>query len=304
MHRSATTSATTTSSMIPNVEPKSSKAWINLIEESEEAFDRQATSTATASDKQYASLERFLSRSRPATSSSRYSGPTPRSSSLRSTPNLRSRWWCRSSRTEGRSRPGRVGVSWNACATVAFDLSYIDELMKLVRGRTSSLLDRGVAWCRYESGKGDGAYAHEKVCLDFKPRRDFLHSVSRNWREVTWVAAASYLTRPQARKRFRKTSGDEYQNAEYRVDKDLQEVGGTDRRERACFWEIWDKTNRRVLWVAKGCEKILDEDDPHLDLRGVISRARSRPMVLFKGAVWCRCPMCCSTRINSTRSTS
>jgi hypothetical protein len=38
-------------------------------------------------------------------------------------------------------------------------------------------------------------YGHEKVCVDFKNRRDFLHSISRNWREVTWVAAASYLTR-------------------------------------------------------------------------------------------------------------
>jgi hypothetical protein len=82
------------------------------------------------------------------------------------------------------------------------------------------------------------------------------------------VAAASYLTRGEARKRFKKSSNDEYQQAEYRVDKDTQEVGGADNRERAKFWEIWSKGDRRVLWVAKGCEKILDEDDPHLDLRG------------------------------------
>jgi hypothetical protein len=102
--------------------------------------------------------------------------------------------------------------------------------------------------------------------MDFKYRRDFLHSISRNWREVTWVAGASYLTRSEARKRFRKTSGDEYQNAEYRVDKESKEVGGADHRERAKFWEIWDKNNKRVVWVAEGCELILDEDDPHLEL--------------------------------------
>ena len=114
--------------------------------------------------------------------------------------------------------------------------------------------------------KGSGTYDHEKVCIDFKDRRDFLHSVSRNWMEVSWVAAASYLTRSQARKRFRKTSGDEYQSAEYEVDKDSKEVGGADNRQRAKFWEVWDKGEGRVVWVAKGCEKILDEDDPHLDL--------------------------------------
>jgi hypothetical protein len=129
------------------------------------------------------------------------------------------------------------------------------------------LIGRGVPWCRYESGK-DGAsyYDSERVCVDFKNRRDFLHSISRNWREVTWVAAASYLTREAARDRFYKHSGNAYQTAEYRVDRDTKEVGGADNRERAKFWEIWSKSERRVVWVAKGVEDILDEDDPHLDL--------------------------------------
>ena len=116
------------------------------------------------------------------------------------------------------------------------------------------------------SWRGKSYYKHEKVCIDFKHRRDFLHSVSRTWEEVSWVAAASYLTRTEARERFYKHSGDAYQNAEYKVDKDKKEIGGADARERAQFWEIWHKGEERVLWVAKGCEEILDEDDPHLDL--------------------------------------
>ena len=42
---------------------------------------------------------------------------------------------------------------------------------------TSPMIGRGVAWCRYESGNGKGYYDHEKVCIDFKNRRDFLHSI-------------------------------------------------------------------------------------------------------------------------------
>src|SRR6185369_14586874 len=38
-------------------------------------------------------------------------------------------------------------------------------------------------------------------------------------------------------------------------------------RERAKFWEIWHKGEQRVVWVAKGCEDILDEDEPHLELQ-------------------------------------
>src|SRR4029077_1504138 len=46
-----------------------------------------------------------------------------------------------------------------------------------------------------------------------------------------------------------------------------KEVGGADDRERAKFWEIWHKGERRVVWVAQGCEDILDEADPHLKLQ-------------------------------------
>jgi hypothetical protein len=151
------------------------------------------------------------------------------------------------------------------CCIVAFDLTRINDLMMLVRDDVA-LIGRGVAWCRYESGAGKDYYSSERVCIDFKDRRDFLHSISRSWPEVTWVAAASYLTRAEAGKRFKKTSGDAYQRAEYRVDKDSKQVGGADNRERAKFWEIWSKTDKRVVWVAQGCEDILDEDDPHLDL--------------------------------------
>jgi hypothetical protein len=84
---------------------------------------------------------------------------------------------------------------------------------------------------------------------------------------VTWVAGASYLTRHEARERFKKHSGDAYQQAEYKVDKESKVVGGADNRERAKFWEIWHKTSRRVVWVAEGVEDILDEDDAHLDLQ-------------------------------------
>ena len=67
-----------------------------------------------------------------------------------------------------------------------------------------------------------------------------------------------------------------------------KEVGGADNRERAKFWEIWDKDSERVVWVAKGCEDILDEDDPHLDLQdffpcpkpayGTVQRGRLVPV--------------------------
>ena len=144
----------------------------------------------------------------------------------------------------------------------------INDLMLLVRDDLS-MTSRGVAWCRYESGNDDDSqYHHEKVCIDFKSRRDFLHSISAQLaRSDVGGGAQSYLTRTEARKRFKKYSGDAYQEAEYKVDKDSKEIGGADARERAKFWEIWDKPSGRVVWVAEGVEDILDEDDAHLDLQ-------------------------------------
>ena len=51
---------------------------------------------------------------------------------------------------------------------------------------------------------------------------------------------------------FQEDSDDEYQHAEYRVDKEAREIGGADKRERAKFWEIWDKTRRPRLLGQPG----------------------------------------------------
>jgi hypothetical protein len=252
----------------PEIQPaKKAKAWLNRLEESENAFDRWHDHCDNI-DKIYASLERLATNSTSGRAirdrefamfwaNCEVIKPTIYASAPIPvvTPKFKDR------------RPVYQEASevMERCCIVAFDLTRIDDLMKLVRDDLA-LIGRGVAWCRYESA-GAGRYSSERVCIDFKGRRDFLHSLSANWREVTWVAAASYLTRSEARRRFRKHSGDTYQSAEYKVDKDAKEIGGGDNRERAKFWEIWSKGDKKVIWVAHGCEDILDEADPHLELQ-------------------------------------
>ena len=247
----------------PTVEPNKSKAWLNLIEESENAFE-DYNHHCDLIDRQYAHLARLASTSRDKEYSMFWANMEVVKPSIYAkapVPVVTSKFLDR--------RPVYQAAAemLERCAVVAFDLVEINELMMLVRDDLA-MIDRGIAWCRYESGNNpNDYYPYEKVCIDFKNRRDFLHSISRNWREVTWVAAASYLTRQEARERFYKYSGDAYQDADYKVDREAKEVGGADARERGKFWEIWDKKNRRVLWVSEGVEDILDEDDPHLKLR-------------------------------------
>ena len=252
----------------PSLEPKSARAWINLLEESEKAFD-DWNDHCDRIDKQYASLERLSGLARDREFQMFWANCEVIKPSIYAKPPVPV---VTAKFKDRRPVYQQAAELMERCCVVAFDLAHINDLMLQIRDDVA-IAGRGVAWCRYESGKKDGkkagygSYDHEKVCIDFKHRRDFLHSISRCWYEVTWVAAASYLTRDEARKRFKPYSGDAYQEAEYRVDKDSQEVGGADARERAKFWEIWHKPSRRVLWVAKGCEDILDEDDPHLDLQ-------------------------------------
>jgi len=240
------------------LEPDKADAWLNLLRESEKAFDSW-NDHCDKIDKRYANIDRLSNASRDREFQMLWANIEVIGPSIYAKPPapvVVPKW------KDRRPVPQAASEVLERCVTASFDLCHINDLMLLVRNDVA-LYGRGVAWCRYE--EKDEHHDYECVCVDFKQRRDFLHSVARNWFEVTWVAAASYLTRAQARERFHATSGDSYKEADYKVDRDVKEIGGADSRERAKFWEIWDKANKRVVWVAEGCEDILDEADPHLD---------------------------------------
>lgn len=149
------------------------------------------------------------------------------------------------------------------CAVSTFKRTNIDDTMKLDR---DDLLFAGRAtmWLRYDSGDG------QKVCVDYKDRRDFLHEPTRTWAEVGWVAGASYLTRKEMRARFREHSGDAYLDAQFTKREDGRQDGLEDRAvaRRCKVWEVWHKADNKVYWVTEGVDVLLDAAEPHLDLEG------------------------------------
>lgn len=147
------------------------------------------------------------------------------------------------------------------CAVVSFDIADINSVMLLLRDDLN-IVGRSAAWVRYET-KAEGEYETEKVCYDFKDRKDFLHEPARNWNEVGWVAAASYMAEDELKARFGSDA-----TAEYKVQKDDRDNGAADNRSKAKVWEIWSKEDKRVYWVAEGGKEILEEDKPHLKLQG------------------------------------
>lgn len=238
------------------IEPDKAKAWLNLLRESEKAFEDWYDCCDNI-ERQYANLERLRNMSRDKEFAMCWANLETLKPAIYAkppvpvvVPKFKDRRPLYTTASEVMER----------CCVIAFDVARVHDVMLLVRDDLA-MVGRGVVWCRYDPAEDDRP---EYVCLDYKHRCDFLHSLSRNWREVTWVAAASYLTRAQARKRFKEFSGDEYQQAEYRVDKDAKEIGGGDSRERAKFWEIWHRGLDRVVWVAEGCENVLDDAEPHV----------------------------------------
>jgi len=240
-------------------EPKNAETWLELLRESERAFD-EWNEACDNIDKQYANLDRLRSQHdsqfQMFWSNIQVLGPViyARPPIPVVVPKFKDR----------RPIPQSASEMAERCANVAFDLSYVHPALKLVRDGVS-LHGRGVLWCRHERAKNGRP---EKVCIEHKDRRDFLHSICRNWSEVEWVAAASYLTRREAKKRFKKYSKDAYDKLEYKVQRDERDVGGMDDRERAKIWEMWHRGLGLVVWVAEGAEVLLDYAEPHLDLEG------------------------------------
>jgi hypothetical protein len=146
----------------------------------------------------------------------------------------------------------------------SFDLEDIDATMRLLRD-DFVINGRGSPWIRYEAAGGEENYFAEKVCIEHLDRCDFLHQISRKWKEVGWVARGAWLTPTQMNERFQvREKGYNIQYTEKTMGDDDEENGV----KKARVWEIWSKDDRKVYFVTPGVEECLDVQDPWLDLEG------------------------------------
>jgi hypothetical protein len=147
-------------------------------------------------------------------------------------------------------------------ASVQFELDDVDSTMRLVRDDLVRV-GRGVSWVRYEDKLKKGK-KNERLCVEHVDRRDFIHSPARKWQEVDWVARRAWMSKEEMRKRFGKEKADDASYDE--VKRDERDRGHRDPIEKAGVWEIWSKSEDRVVWVTEGVDTLLDSDDPFLTL--------------------------------------
>lgn len=175
-----------------------------------------------------------------------------------------------------------------------FEAEDFDRCMQYVV-HDALLVGRGVARVRYDpvfvahqdDGDDDGDeptesapddLAAERVCFEHVQWDDFRCEPCRNWKDVTWVAFRLFLTKQELVDRF----GEDGESVP--CDHTSREsVTGTpnspnnsdrDEENRGKVWEIWDRTTRRVMFLAPeadggdGKGTILSEEDDPLSLTG------------------------------------
>lgn len=146
----------------------------------------------------------------------------------------------------------------------AFDRTSIDEGMLCCRDDLI-FYNRGQLWITYETDEKGGG---QRVCVEHLDRKDFLHPPARKWSDVPWVARRAWMTKTAMEKRFKSKSGDAYESATLAPNMDNADESYSERSKQAGVWEVWHRNDDKVYWVADGVPVNLDEDAPHLKLRG------------------------------------
>lgn len=105
----------------------------------------------------------------------------------------------------------------------------------------------------------------EAIEVDYVPWTDFFTfpARARVWKEVTAIGKRVYMTRDQMKKRFKDKGARVPLRKEDHGLHQRQSDGMTDDDEKGEVFEIWNKDDRTVYWVASGFDELLDRQyDP------------------------------------------
>ncbi len=167
-----------------------------------------------------------------------------------------------------------------------FEITHIDDFQ---RSLTSCVYDRflggrGTTWIRYEPIiETDDMFISEEdedsdmiseyldieqSPVDYVHWKDFGHSTGRTWDEVNTVWRKVYMTRKMLKERFNEEQfGDLWKQIPLDASPDDTRTKMTEGvTKRALVYEVWDRETKKVYWISKSMNKILDERDDPLGL--------------------------------------
>ncbi len=146
-----------------------------------------------------------------------------------------------------------------------------DRFMRLavkdqqVTGRGLTRVKYDAKFSTEEDGEGEeyDAKKYEEVCFEHVNWPDFRRGPGRTWEEVQWVAFKHLMTLEDAREKFGKVADDaQLDYSPQGMDEEESKV--TDTFKRMVVWEIWDKDEKKVIFLAPSLKErpLKTEDDP------------------------------------------
>jgi hypothetical protein len=163
-----------------------------------------------------------------------------------------------------------------------FEITHYEDLKHCLEASVYDrfLGGRGTAWVRYEPKIESQDYGvseqdeeseeaaeyldTESSPVDYVHWKDFGHEPARTWDEVNRVWRKVYMTRQALTERFGEELGNKVPLDSSPDDQKYKDSDGIGKK--GLIIELWDRETKKVLWISKSLNEILDERDDPLEL--------------------------------------
>lgn len=139
---------------------------------------------------------------------------------------------------------------------------------------------RGTSWTRYEpkfkpadvqitedvqEGEIEEQLDYECAPTDYVHWKDFGHSIARTWEEVPCVWRKVYMGEKAVEERF---GEDIAKKLPYdATPESMKSAKDQNIKKQALVYELWDKDEKKAIWLSKSHPEILDEKEDPLGLK-------------------------------------
>lgn len=130
---------------------------------------------------------------------------------------------------------------------------------------------------------------YETICGEEIPWDRLVHGYGKKWCDVPWIAIIHYMTKDEVEDLLEDNENSEdilssiqftYEDEALKQEKESSNSNDTNA-QLARVYEIWDKTDKKVLWIASGYDKApIKELDDELKLTGFFNIPE--PLRFFK----------------------
>lgn len=107
----------------------------------------------------------------------------------------------------------------------------------------------------------------EKIHTDYVFWEDIIWCPARVWEDISWIGRRVRMSKEDAKKRFGEVIAERLNYEEMEKATDANGEKPHSKKKLATIYEIWDKLTKKVYWISKGVDYILDVKDDFLGLK-------------------------------------